>query len=425
MYLSHSFFLFCDRCHIAVSFAVLYALCSQPVLFYLASMVFALNNNYPLPDTEHGLGVLMPSRPQSVRNLQDSDPFRRLGNLKRTWSQRSSVCGVLPIHAHRSQILSAIARHQVVLLVAPPASGKSSQGPQMVLDDALARGISVRIAVSNPKTLGVMGCSDYVSFERGEASTPVSVGYSTKRQKYRPNSLDSIVYVTEGTLLNILDNALFTHIFIDEVHERTVEVDVLLMQLRNMVQNGSDVKIIIMSATVDKSFIQEYFVFNSSITLMLPSNSHPIQDYWLNDLPGCPPWKCPSQVICQVYTNFQRMTRAQAILFFLHDKQTVWACEALLASSSMNGHTFYFLVVHNLLISIFFCEDSVSFDNYIVSKTCTSCVYISGQEIVSCVVSFFLSLLFIVTLFSMYALFSICLHLHDHLYRTVMQSQSR
>ena len=162
MYLSHSFYLFCDRCHIAVFFAVLYALCSQPVLFYLASMVFALNNNYPLPDTEHGLGVLMPSRPQSVRNLQDSDPFRRLGNLKRTWSQRSSVCGALPIHAHRSQILSAIARHQVVLLVAPPASGKSSQGPQMVLDDALARGISVRIAVSNPKTLGVMGCSDYV-----------------------------------------------------------------------------------------------------------------------------------------------------------------------------------------------------------------------------------------------------------------------
>ena len=134
-------------------------------------MVFTVDTRYSLPHIHHGLGVVQPSSPQSVSGLYDSDPFLRSGPLKRKMSQRISTCQVLPTHACQSEILRAIGMHQVVLLTAPPASGKTTQVPQMVLDDALVKQNLCRIAVSNPKTLGVIGCSGHVSSERGEEST--------------------------------------------------------------------------------------------------------------------------------------------------------------------------------------------------------------------------------------------------------------
>ena len=288
-------------------------------------MVLILDERLPLPDIQHGLGVVRPRSPQRFTDLNDSDPFCRPLPLKRTMSQRIDNCQVLPLHASKSIILQAIAEHQVVLLTAPPASGKTTQVPQMVLDDALAKQNKCRIVVSNPKTLGVMGCSGHVASERGEAAMPVSVGHSTKRRKRQPNSMDSIVYVTEGTLLHILDNALYTHIFIDEVHERTVEVDVLLMKIRTLLANGCNVKVIVMSATADTSFILDYFKFHSKTILELPAKSFRIRDYWLNDLPDCPHWRCPSEIIVFVYTAFKDLTHASVFLIFLAEKKEIEA----------------------------------------------------------------------------------------------------
>ena len=204
-------------------------------------MVLKVDESHSLPNIPPVLGVVQPCSPHSVSGLHDSDPFLRIPPLKRKWSERKAHCKKLPIHASKHKILKAIAYHQVVLLKAPPASGKTTQVPQMILDDALAMSYPCRIVVSNPKVLGVMGCSGHVSTERGEDTTPESVGYSTKRRKSRPNSLDSILYVTEGTLLHMLDKAFFTHIIIDEVHERTVEVDVLMMKIRALLATGCDV----------------------------------------------------------------------------------------------------------------------------------------------------------------------------------------
>ena len=169
-------------------------------------MVIILDERFCPPGTMHGLGVVRPRSPQRFTGLDDSDRFGRPPPLKRRWSQKSENCQVLPLHASKTQILQAIAEHQVVLLAAPTGSGKTTQVPQMVLDDVLEKKNTCRIVVSNPKTLGVMGCSRHVAKERGE-TVAVSVGHSTGHQKPKPNSLDSILYVTEGTLLNILDNA--------------------------------------------------------------------------------------------------------------------------------------------------------------------------------------------------------------------------
>ena len=340
----HSFWAHCDLVHAGIF--LFFLQCSTPcahstLVCYLQSMVLILDERLSLPDIQHGLGLVRPRSPQRFTGLNDSDPFCRPPPLKRKWSQKIDNCQVLPLHASKSKILQAIAEHQVVLLTAPPASGKTTQVPQMVLDDALEKKNTCRIVVSNPKTLAVMGCSRHVSTERGEATMPVSVGYSTKRRKRKPNSLDSILYVTEGTLLHILDNALFTHIFIDEVHERTVEVDVLLMKIRTLLNNGCNVKVIVMSATADTSFILDYFQFQSKTILDLPTKSFPIRDYWLNDLPDCPHWRCPSEIIVFVYTTFKNMTHAEAFIIFLAEKKEIEACQVKLASPSYDCLLFF------------------------------------------------------------------------------------
>ena len=304
-------------------------------------MVLTLDERLSLPDIQLALGLVRPRSPQLFTGLNGNDPFCRPPPLKRKWSQKIDNCQILPLHASKSMILQAIAEHQVVLLTAPPASGKTTQVPQMVLDDALDKKNTCRIMVSNPKTLGVMACSGHVSTERGEATVSASVGYSTKRRKRKPNSLDSILYVTEGTLLHILDNALFTHIFIDEVHERTVEVDVLLMKIRTLLNNGCNVKVIVMSATADTSFILDYFQFQSKTILDLPTKSFPIRDYWLNDLPDCPHWRCPSEIIVYVYTTFKNMTHAEAFIIFLAEKKEIEACQVNMASLSYNCLLFF------------------------------------------------------------------------------------
>ena len=103
----------------------------------------------------------------------------------------------------------------------------------------------------------VSGCCElrthHVAKQRGEEidQSPVSVGFSTRRQKKLPLSLDSILYVTEGTLLHLLENVVFLLILIGEAHERSVDVDVLLTQIRRLLVAQPRLKLIVMSATID------------------------------------------------------------------------------------------------------------------------------------------------------------------------------
>lgn len=73
-----------------------------------------------------------------------------------------------------------------------------------------------------------------------------------------------IIFVTSGYLVQLLahnpdafDNV--THLIIDEVHERSVDSDVLCFLARKLLQSNSHVKIILMSATIDTDLYRDYF----------------------------------------------------------------------------------------------------------------------------------------------------------------------
>ena len=84
----------------------------------------------------------------------------------------------------------------------------------------------------------------------------------------------------------------FTHLIIDEVHERDEETDLLLMIVRKyMRETNCNTKVILMSATADASKFSQYFATPVSgnfvpapIVEVVEAPRHTVNEYYLNDL---------------------------------------------------------------------------------------------------------------------------------------------
>ena len=293
-------------------------------------MAFAVDSTFELPQIQHGVGRVLSKKRPAATCLEDSDPFLRPAPFHRRWSERTSTCVALPIHNAKERILHAIENHSVIVVQSPPATGKTTQIPQMILDDAVGKHIVSRIVVTNPKRLGTISCARHVVKERGETAlkTPKSVGYSTRRDKELPQSLDSIFYVTEGTLVNIIDNAAFSHIVIDEFQERTLDVDLLLMKIKKKLSEQPSLKLIVMTATVDVQILKDYFGHFRLIVLQLGSSAYPINDYYIDDIEMLKnaSWRCPSEVVYTVVQAFRQIAKFNKVLIFLADKVEITNC---------------------------------------------------------------------------------------------------
>ena len=92
--------------------------------------------------------------------------------------------------------------------------------------------------------------------------------------------------VVQGILLRRLesDKTLegITHVIVDEVHERTIESDFLLVILKQLCSVRPDLRIILMSATVEANKFSEYFGYCPVISV--PGRTYPVQVQYLEDV---------------------------------------------------------------------------------------------------------------------------------------------
>ncbi|KAM6073675.1 ATP-dependent RNA helicase TDRD9 isoform 5-T7 [Chlamydotis macqueenii] len=98
--------------------------------------------------------------------------------------------------------------------------------------------------------------------------------------------------------------AQFTHIFIDEVHERTEEMDFLLLVIRKLLHtNSRSVKVILMSASINCEEFADYFALpvhnglNPACVFKVEGKLYAIEEYYLDDLKHTVHFKLPSQKI--------------------------------------------------------------------------------------------------------------------------------
>jgi ATP-dependent helicase HrpB len=165
----------------------------------------------------------------------------------------------LPIFELEASLVSTLRAQSRVLLEAPTGSGKSTQIPQMLLDHGLLQ--DGEVVVLQPRRLPARMLAARVARERG-ASLGGEVGYQIRLDRVC-SAATKIRYVTEGILLRqmLADPGLkgVSAICFDEFHERHLYGDITLARALDLQETvRPDLKIIVMSATLDTGVLQEY-----------------------------------------------------------------------------------------------------------------------------------------------------------------------
>uniref|UniRef100_A0A8D1B842 ATP-dependent RNA helicase DHX29 n=1 Tax=Sus scrofa TaxID=9823 RepID=A0A8D1B842_PIG len=106
------------------------------------------------------------------------------------------------------------------------------------------------------------------------------------RMESRASESTRLLYCTTGVLLRKLqEDGLLTnvsHVIVDEVHERSVQSDFLLIILKEILQKRSDLHLILMSATVDSEKFSTYFTHCP--ILRISGRSYPVEVFHLEDI---------------------------------------------------------------------------------------------------------------------------------------------
>ncbi len=213
------------------------------------------------------------SRPGSLS--QDSGTLRTAeGKKANTLSERRKALipfrQALPIWKHSSNIRQALrGARDVLLLVGETGSGKSTQVPQFLLTEDWCRKC---IAITQPRRVAAISLAKRVAEEMGSllgsASPTSKVGYSV-RFDTSISPCTRIKFLTEGMLLQemLRDPWLrqYSAVVLDEIHERSVNGDLLLGLMRNIVtsdkegRDGEPLKLVVMSATAEMDRLHSFF----------------------------------------------------------------------------------------------------------------------------------------------------------------------
>ncbi|XP_064416002.1 ATP-dependent RNA helicase A isoform X2 [Latimeria chalumnae] len=190
----------------------------------------------------------------------------------------------LPVKNFEQEILRAIHHNPVIIIRGATGCGKTTQVPQYILDEYIhsGRASDCNIVVTQPRRISAVSVAERVASERGE-DLGKSCGYSVRFESVLPRPHASILFCTVGVLLRKLEAGLrgISHVIVDEIHERDINTDFLLVVLRDVVQAYPDIRIILMSATIDTSMFCEYY-FNCTI-IEVYGRTYPVQEYFLED----------------------------------------------------------------------------------------------------------------------------------------------
>ncbi|XP_026462459.1 dosage compensation regulator isoform X3 [Ctenocephalides felis] len=190
----------------------------------------------------------------------------------------------LPVYSMKGQIMEAINEHPVILIRGNTGCGKTTQVCQFILDDYIASGSGAlcNIAVTQPRRISAISVAERIANERAE-DLGESCGYSVRFESVLPRAYGSILFCTVGVLLRKLESGLrgVSHVIIDEIHERDVNSDFAMVVLRDMIHTYPDLRLILMSATIDTTLFSKYFA--DCPVIEVPGRTHPIQQLFLED----------------------------------------------------------------------------------------------------------------------------------------------
>ena len=182
----------------------------------------------------------------------------RLSSYDHCYCSKASERLLLPIHEIKDNLLSELSSNNLVILSAPPGAGKSTELPLWLLnDDSLGK-----IYLLQPRRMAAKSIACYLAKQLGE-QVGSSVGYRLRNDVCTSKST-KLEVITEGILTQIMQSdPVLTDcgiILFDEFHERSVHADIAFAIARDIQQGlREDLKLILMSATLDNTALKENF----------------------------------------------------------------------------------------------------------------------------------------------------------------------
>ncbi|ELR47562.1 Putative ATP-dependent RNA helicase DHX36 [Bos mutus] len=195
----------------------------------------------------------------------------------------------LPSYGMQKELVNMIDNHQVTVISGETGCGKTTQVTQFILDNYIERGkgSACRIVCTQPRRISAISVAERVAAERAEScGNGNSTGYQIRLQSRLPRKQGSILYCTTGIILQWLQSdphlSSVSHIVLDEIHERNLQSDVLMTVVKDLLSYRPDLKVVLMSATLNAEKFSEYF--GNCPMIHIPGFTFPVVEYLLEDI---------------------------------------------------------------------------------------------------------------------------------------------
>ena len=185
----------------------------------------------------------------------------------------------LPVYGLREELLDAIDKNQVLIVVGETGSGKTTQLPQFLHEAGYTKEGQI-VACTQPRRVAAMSVAARVAEEMG-VRLGHECGYSIRFEDCTSDKT-VVKYMTDGMLLREFltnpDLGSYSAIMIDEAHERTLSTDILFGLVKDIARFRSDLKLIISSATLDADKFSEFF--DDAPIFFVPGRRFPVDIHY-------------------------------------------------------------------------------------------------------------------------------------------------
>jgi HrpA-like RNA helicase len=226
----------------------------------------------------------------------------------------------LPIHAVEKELVETLNGNQVVVVTAATGSGKTTEIPQILYRAGFAQ--FGTIVVTEPRRIAATSVAEYVADQMG-IRLGDKVGYQVRFDDCSSERV-AIKFVTDGVLIaGMQRDPMFMNagvIMIDEAHERSVNIDLVLGLVRRALKRRPDLKVVIASATINARKFADYF--GGAPIIDVPGKVYPVETFWPEH--DFDPFELTEEVVRKV-EEIHRMKPKGDILVFLPGEREITA----------------------------------------------------------------------------------------------------
>ena len=191
----------------------------------------------------------------------------------------------LPFYGFRAQIIENLRDNNVLIIIGETGSGKTTQVPQYLLEAGLA-GPYHKIVCTQPRKIAAISVAKRIAEELNASDSSLiycKTGMHNRHMNNIAYEETKLILMTDQHLLAEYKKDPMLHnysiVIIDEAHERTLYTDLLLCQLKDLVErrklSANPLKVIIMSATINEDKFSIYF--DNCPVIRVPGRTYPVK----------------------------------------------------------------------------------------------------------------------------------------------------